>query len=763
MSTIIKIIGQITLKALTDVESTTYYYLLQSSMAPAPSKPTTNPPTGGWSTTEPEFFIYTPTQDTTIVSGKDYYIRSGTEGSYVYTKVLEPSVSSLSSYYEKIYGDTRSLYVTVQTLYTDTTFEYSEPSLSSSYEAAKEAYNRAKTALDLAGDTNQYFWTLSSAYSTDIPAGVYVTHIPQSQFKLNPAQGNILMQNTGLTIRNGAVALASLTNDALNFYNPTTHNVAMQLTGQALNFYESTNNKLALSLTGQALDFYNLEEDRVSASLNNEGLNITEGSIKLGEKITDYFLSRDKGIVYPLKKVYYSREGDSESYEYVPVSVNDFFETVSETEGKNPSEEKWYVKPDEEKDEYILTLDTEPDAETTYYKLKDIVPKKAPYYELRDTHAFQVTADGYLNAQAGWIGGSESYVKLEKDEETNGHYLDVRLSQLDMLLGGDLYGQENIVDVLDIVAQQSDFIRLWTGEQVWLYYKDGEGTEPYIVYQYTDNDTGENAYYYNKNQFLEGQYFPSEDDDFLDKEYYEQFFDDIKYPTGIPKEQEYYESDGEDGYKPTSDEAVEYILSSDEEVKDDKIYYEKITKVGIETYIEIENPSGNPSAQHFYETKTYFIVDYRLVEQRGDDGPQASGYYEPYVSNWQEYVGSIDNLQVMSIAGLSQSLKFTDDSLGNQQRFIVSSANDTDEEKLKIEIDPHYLKFLVESEENPSLEMSLNYNTSSDSNSLLINSGSDNLFSVEDNTGYALSTTTGFKAGPLGMFHYKDGLVIGLI
>ena len=329
MSTIIKIVGQITLKALTDVESTTYYYLLQSSMAPAPNKPITNPPTGGWSTTEPEFFIYTPTQDTTIVSGKDYYIRSGTEGSYVYTKVLEPSVSSLSSYYEKIYGDTRSLYVTVQTLYTDNTFEYSEPSLSSSYEAAKEAYNRAKTALDLAGDTNQYFWTLSSAYSTDIPAGVYVTHIPQSQFKLNPAQGNILMQNTGLTIRNGTVALASLTNDALNFYSPTTHNSAMQLSEQALNFYRPSDDRLALTLNNSGLNFYGSSIINPDATLTATGLVLNKGGIKAGD-------DGQNGFIYLSTEDYQLKDATHNG-----ITINGHTPTANGVDGKTVDDPAW--------------------------------------------------------------------------------------------------------------------------------------------------------------------------------------------------------------------------------------------------------------------------------------------------------------------------------------------------------------------------------------------------------------------------------------
>lgn len=329
MSTVIKIVGQITLKALTDVRSTTYYYLLQSSMAAAPSKPTTNPPTGGWSTTEPEFFIYMPTQDTTIISGKDYYTRSGEEGSYIYTKVLEPSIDDISNYYEKIYGDTRSLYVTVQTLYTDDTFDYSEPSLSSSYEAAKEAYNRAKTALDLAGDTNQYFWSLSSSYSTDVPAGVYVTHIPQSQFKSTPAQGNVLMQNTGLTIRNGAIALASLTGNALNFYSPTTHNSAVQLSRQALNFYSPSDDRLALSLDSSGLNFYGSSTVNPDASLTLNGLMLKKGGIKAG---TD----RDNGFVYLSSEDYQLKDATHNG-----LTINGHTPTAAGTDGKTVSDPAW--------------------------------------------------------------------------------------------------------------------------------------------------------------------------------------------------------------------------------------------------------------------------------------------------------------------------------------------------------------------------------------------------------------------------------------
>lgn len=43
---------------------------------------------------------YSKTTDTTITSGKTYYTRSGSAGSYVYTEVTEPKVADIGNYYE---------------------------------------------------------------------------------------------------------------------------------------------------------------------------------------------------------------------------------------------------------------------------------------------------------------------------------------------------------------------------------------------------------------------------------------------------------------------------------------------------------------------------------------------------------------------------------------------------------------------------------------------------------------------------------------
>lgn len=100
----VKASATITLSCVVDVQATTRYYLLQASTLSKPSKPTSNPPSGSWTDTEPG-----------------------------YTS-----------------GSTNSLYFTDLTVFSDGTWAYSSVSLSSSYEAAKAAYNKAVAAQNTA-------------------------------------------------------------------------------------------------------------------------------------------------------------------------------------------------------------------------------------------------------------------------------------------------------------------------------------------------------------------------------------------------------------------------------------------------------------------------------------------------------------------------------------------------------------------------------------------------------------------------------------
>lgn len=120
----VKAAGQITLSSVVDVAATYRYYLLQSSTAAIPSKPTAFPPTNTWDDTEPGY----------------------TDGS------------------------TNSLFTVDCTVFSDDTYVYSPVSLSSSYEAAKAAYNKATNALlhtvvqsATAPSATTYMWLDTSA------------------------------------------------------------------------------------------------------------------------------------------------------------------------------------------------------------------------------------------------------------------------------------------------------------------------------------------------------------------------------------------------------------------------------------------------------------------------------------------------------------------------------------------------------------------------------------------------------------------------
>ena len=232
MAIIKRAVGHITLSRIVDVVSTTYFYLLMPSAAARPSKPTVSPP---------------PVYETEGYSG---------------WSETEPSYTS---------GDTRSLYITIRTIYGDGSFEYTTPSLSSSYEAAKTAYNRAQSAMSLAGDINQYFWNLTSAYSTNVPAGTYITEVAQSLFKPNPSGGNVVIQSTGITIRDGITQLSSLTGQGLNFYDPNA---------------SQGNNNLILSINnGGILQSGNYSRGSdAKFSTNGTKIDLTNGDI-----ITKYF------------------------------------------------------------------------------------------------------------------------------------------------------------------------------------------------------------------------------------------------------------------------------------------------------------------------------------------------------------------------------------------------------------------------------------------------------------------------------------------
>lgn len=105
----VKAKAEITISRIIDIDKVTRYYILQSSTAAAPSKPTDGAAIGSnWSKTEPS-----------------------------YTS-----------------GSTMTLYFVDQTVMSNGSLKYSEVSKSSSYEAAKEAWNKANNAQNAANSAN---------------------------------------------------------------------------------------------------------------------------------------------------------------------------------------------------------------------------------------------------------------------------------------------------------------------------------------------------------------------------------------------------------------------------------------------------------------------------------------------------------------------------------------------------------------------------------------------------------------------------------
>lgn len=149
----------ITVSLERDISSVTRYYKLQASTASAPAKPTTLTPSG-WTTTEPAY----------------------TEGS------------------------TNSLYITDRTVFTDGTYSYSDVSLSSSYEAAKAAYNKAVAAQQAAENTNQYFWVDEDG-----------AHVSMIEGEADSGK-NMLMNSTGIFLRDGENTLAKFDGSQVTFY-----------------------------------------------------------------------------------------------------------------------------------------------------------------------------------------------------------------------------------------------------------------------------------------------------------------------------------------------------------------------------------------------------------------------------------------------------------------------------------------------------------------------------------------------------------------
>lgn len=382
---------------------------------------------------------------------------------------------------------------------------------------------------------------------------------------------------------------------------------------------------------------------------------------------------------------------------------------------------------------------------------------------------FAVNKDGYMTASEGLIGGDDYYIRLEKETTTQQSSLEICLNKLNLRLD-DIYGRENIVNVLDIVSQQIDFINLWTGTQTWKHR---------IWEYYHSNDT----------EVIEGKTYYT---------YSNNTYSPVSNPSGAPKDNGYYEYGRDYTVYPYSDEEGQityyydtyefnetqsYMRTSDTTVEAGKEYYQYTNS----SYVLVSNPTGNPYSKGYYElmrgiyqlsndtsvniNKNYYTRSgsspnyvYTYVETPGGN-PHTKPYYEFIEENWVQ-LDSVDETTAVDIYGLQKSLKYTADGNGNLQRLVVSSASEDEGggDKAWVEIDQRFINFAIRSDDMQSLELKLQYDSNiTNTASINVLHGEETIFDIADNSNYMLNTQTGFKLGGLGMFHYKNGLAIGIV
>ena len=209
----VKAKAEITMFNVKDVKSVTRYYLLQSSTASAPTKPTTITPGDSWSTTEPS-----------------------------YTS-----------------GSTNTLYFVDLTIMSDgKTFSYSDVSKSSSYEAAKAAYNKAtnvETTMNKFKQTSegwQMNWDkiLNGKEANTNKHTDYIT-FKDGNIKLGDSSSSksLEISNETVNIKNGDDVVASF-GEEIVLGNESNNSYYMKASGFSFNFYNDRGDSIACIADG---------------------------------------------------------------------------------------------------------------------------------------------------------------------------------------------------------------------------------------------------------------------------------------------------------------------------------------------------------------------------------------------------------------------------------------------------------------------------------------------------------------------------------
>ena len=248
---------------------------------------------------------------------------------------------------------------------------------------------------------------------------------------------------------------------------------------------------------------------------------------------------------------------------------------------------------------------------------------------------------------------------------------------------------------------------------------------------------------------MSGQYVLTEDQSIstdIDKEYYTREFVQVDDPFGSPFKEGYYEKDEHDQYYKSKDMTVnaqdiyyilQYNLVDNPVAEDLGSYYEPIdiSWTEYEIFSEIDEPTGNPSAQ------SYYVYDSEADEYAISEDTEVDNMKTYYQMN------EID-LPFRKINGLSRSFKFGEDSIGGEAKLIISSAlfeEDEDNELATIEVDPQYVDIQIQGDNITAFGLGIKYDEANSSGALDIGWGENSIFNISTNTDYFLNSTTGFR------------------
>lgn len=507
---------------------------------------------------------------------------------------------------------------------------YGTPYLDTAVNQINNSINQINNTFDT---KLKYFWT-NLVGSQTYPAGTYTAsgnNVPfnaedSSTYGYNTYYGN------GIQLRYNALNLATLTGDALTFYQPPTISGTTTVQGNP-----------TMILSGNALTFYNPNDGvTAAATLNSNGLNIAKGSITLGNNFSvnsmgsmiakdgqiggwsinstslyslgktkwdedtngifignhneeNYFLTEDTAVVS--EKTYYSYNKETD----------EFIEVENPTENINPSEEEYYEK----ETQSIFTISG---GKVQYVKTDDItVNPNSDYYEYDETTGTYEKVENPTEDPNANPSVNEWYKSLGPMWYIN--------SDGSASFGSLLVNQSGSLDV-----PAASISGKLTADQIEV---NNLGAISANIGSTINSETTSNSFEINS----EKKVVDTSDDRIIDKKEYNKIVGNVPY-TEIVEESFINLKTQKNIYKLTTDStrdpekeyyefSPDYSLTNDESVIENTRYYsQSIDGSGNIGYSLIETPPPNPKENNYYELHPKYELN------DGAENPSSDNLYE---------------------------------------------------------------------------------------------------------------------------------------